>query len=94
MLLRSYFFIFSGQKGIGFKSVFRVTDAPEVHSNGFHIKFDVNSGPMGYILPHWITDTDLYPNDRYICRIVLFTSPLFWVILLYTDYHRGSLSFC
>ena len=43
-----------GQKGIGFKSVFRVTDAPEVHSNGYHIKFDVNSGPMGYILPHWL----------------------------------------
>ena len=44
----------SGQKGIGFKSVFRVTDSPEVHSNGYHIKFDVNSGPMGYILPHWL----------------------------------------
>ncbi|XP_059138506.1 uncharacterized protein LOC131926926 isoform X3 [Physella acuta] len=42
-----------GQKGIGFKSVFRVTSRPEVHSNGFHIFFDVNSGPMGYILPHW-----------------------------------------
>ncbi|GFO25015.1 tudor domain-containing protein, partial [Plakobranchus ocellatus] len=43
-----------GQKGIGFKSVFRVTGRPEVHSNGFHICFDVDSGPMGYILPHWI----------------------------------------
>jgi len=45
-----------GQKGIGFKSVFRVTDTPEIHSAGFHIKFDVNSGPLGYILPHWIDD--------------------------------------
>nr|GEU73490.1 hypothetical protein [Tanacetum cinerariifolium] len=26
-----------GKKGIGFKSVFRVTDALEIHSNGFHI---------------------------------------------------------
>uniref|UniRef100_W5MY83 Wu:fj29h11 n=1 Tax=Lepisosteus oculatus TaxID=7918 RepID=W5MY83_LEPOC len=43
-----------GQKGIGFKSVFKVTDCPEIHSNGFHICFDKNSGPMGYILPHWL----------------------------------------
>uniref|UniRef100_A0A3B3WWM6 HTH OST-type domain-containing protein n=1 Tax=Poecilia mexicana TaxID=48701 RepID=A0A3B3WWM6_9TELE len=41
------------QKGIGFKSVFKVTDCPEIHSNGFHLHFDRNCGPMGYILPHW-----------------------------------------
>ncbi|XP_043571064.1 protein NO VEIN isoform X1 [Chiloscyllium plagiosum] len=46
-----------GQKGIGFKSVFKVTDTPEIHSNGFHICFNKHSGPMGYILPHWIDDT-------------------------------------
>ena len=34
--------------------MFRVTDRPEIHSNGYHICFDVDSGPMGYILPHWI----------------------------------------
>ncbi|XP_067225099.1 uncharacterized protein wu:fj29h11 isoform X1 [Chanodichthys erythropterus] len=43
-----------GQKGIGFKSVFKVTDCPEIHSNGFHIRFDKTSVPMGYILPHWV----------------------------------------
>ena len=43
-----------GQKGIGFKSVFRVTDTPEIHSNCFHIRFDTQSGPIGYILPHWV----------------------------------------
>ncbi|XP_056911618.1 uncharacterized protein wu:fj29h11 isoform X2 [Takifugu flavidus] len=42
-----------GQKGIGFKSVFKISDCPEIHSNGFHLRFDKNSGPMGYILPHW-----------------------------------------
>jgi len=47
-------FVHVGQKGIGFKSVFRVTDVPEIHSNGFHIRFDVYSGPLGYILPHWV----------------------------------------
>ncbi|XP_017271683.1 protein NO VEIN isoform X2 [Kryptolebias marmoratus] len=45
-----------GQKGIGFKSVFKVTDCPEIHSNGFHLHFDKTSGPMGYILPHWTED--------------------------------------
>ena len=46
--------LLTGQKGIGFKSVFRVTDRPEIHSNGYHICFDVKSGPTGYILPDWI----------------------------------------
>ncbi|XP_059892948.1 uncharacterized protein wu:fj29h11 isoform X3 [Gadus macrocephalus] len=45
-----------GQKGIGFKSVFKVTDRPEIHSNGFHLRFDKKSGPMGYILPHWVEE--------------------------------------
>ncbi|KAK3417003.1 hypothetical protein EUGRSUZ_H02759 [Eucalyptus grandis] len=40
-----------GKKGIGFKSVFRVTDAPEIHSNGFHIKFDISEGQIGFVLP-------------------------------------------
>lgn len=47
-----------GQKGIGFKSVFRVTDSPEVHSNGFHIKYDASSGPNGYILPQWVQENE------------------------------------
>jgi hypothetical protein len=42
-----------GQKGIGFKSVFRVTDKPAIHSNGFHIRFDATSDAIGFILPHW-----------------------------------------
>lgn len=40
-----------GNKGIGFKSVFRVTDAPEIHSNGFHVKFDITKGQIGFVLP-------------------------------------------
>lgn len=46
----------TGQKGIGFKSIFKVTDCPEIHSNGFHLRFDKTCGPMGYILPHWADD--------------------------------------
>ncbi|KXZ53927.1 hypothetical protein GPECTOR_6g845 [Gonium pectorale] len=41
-----------GKKGIGFKSVFQVSDAPEVHSNGFHVSFDsVAHGNLGMVLP-------------------------------------------
>ncbi|XVF37971.1 hypothetical protein REPUB_Repub20aG0057200 [Reevesia pubescens] len=40
-----------GKKGIGFKSVFRITDAPEIHSNGFHVKFDISDGQIGFVLP-------------------------------------------
>lgn len=58
-----------GQKGIGFKSVFRVTSRPEVHSNSFHLCFDVSSGPMGYILPHWCEDTS--PDPGWMTKIVL-----------------------
>lgn len=44
-----------GRKGIGFKSVFTMTDRPEIHSNRFHIQFDSGSGHIGYILPNWIS---------------------------------------
>lgn len=45
-----------GQKGIGFKSVFRITDKPSVHSGGYHIAFDIHSehGKLNYILPTWV----------------------------------------
>lgn len=46
---------FIGEKGIGFKSVFTVSDIPEVHSNGFHFRFDRSSPEelLGYVVPHW-----------------------------------------
>ncbi|XP_038073872.1 uncharacterized protein LOC119741972 [Patiria miniata] len=43
-----------GHKGIGFKSVFRVTDKPEITSKGYHVCFDQSSDQMGYILPTWV----------------------------------------
>ncbi|KAK4489070.1 hypothetical protein RD792_004864 [Penstemon davidsonii] len=51
-----------GKKGIGFKSVFRVTDVPEIHSNGFHIKFDITEGQIGFVLPTIVPpcDVDMY----------------------------------
>ncbi|XP_053402751.1 uncharacterized protein LOC123550539 [Mercenaria mercenaria] len=68
-------FGYIGQKGIGFKSVFRITDAPEVHSNGYHIRFDVNSGPMGYILPHWVAEEERISQDEWMTHIILRLKP-------------------
>ncbi|MCY4554602.1 MAG: RNA chaperone Hfq [Candidatus Poribacteria bacterium] len=59
-----------GEKGIGFKSVFRVTDNPHIFSNGYHFCLP-ESDPeteLGYIVPQWI-DTPpegLVPSDTYI----------------------------
>jgi hypothetical protein len=67
---------FIGEKGIGFKSVFRITDSPIIHSNGFHFalpKQEPQTG-LGYIVPIWQeklprflkdgTTTIILPLDR------------------------------
>ena len=51
-----------GEKGIGFKSVFRVSENPYIFSKGYHFclpKFDNEIG-FGYIVPQWI---DTLPRD-------------------------------
>ncbi|XVF65262.1 hypothetical protein PTKIN_Ptkin09bG0233400 [Pterospermum kingtungense] len=48
-----------GKKGIGFKSVFRVTETPEIHSNGFHVKFDITDGQIGFVLPTPVPSCDV-----------------------------------
>ncbi|PHT39358.1 hypothetical protein CQW23_22931 [Capsicum baccatum] len=53
-----------GKKGIGFKSVFWVTDAPEIHSNGFHIKFDISDGQIGFVLPTVVPPCDIDSYTR------------------------------
>lgn len=44
-----------GEKGIGFKSVFTVSNAPEIHSNGYHFRFDRRdeANLLGYVVPQW-----------------------------------------
>lgn len=44
-----------GQKGIGFKSVFSISDRPEIHSNGFHIMFDQE---LSMLEPVWLEDVE------------------------------------
>lgn len=41
-----------GHKGIGFKAVFRVSDCPEIYSNGFNFQFDKTTD---YVVPEWIS---------------------------------------
>jgi hypothetical protein len=46
----------TGEKGIGFKAVFQVSDRPEIHSNGYHFRFDKSKhGAFGTVIPEWIT---------------------------------------
>jgi hypothetical protein len=47
-----------GEKGIGFKSVFRITDEPQIFSNGYQFrlpKHDPDTG-LGYVVPFWIEE--------------------------------------
>lgn len=55
-----------GEKGIGFKSVFRVTNNPYIFSNGYRFclpEVDEETG-LGYIVPQWVEkipeDLDLF----------------------------------
>ncbi|MCL0056660.1 DUF3883 domain-containing protein, partial [Dehalococcoidia bacterium] len=59
-----------GYLGIGFKSVFKVTDCPEIYSAGFQFKFDRNhkewddpSNTPWHVLPIWI-DQPSEPVDH------------------------------
>lgn len=47
-----------GEKGVGFKSVFRVSDNPQVFSGGYAFGFhshDDETG-LGYVVPYWIDE--------------------------------------
>lgn len=60
-----------GEKGIGFKAVFRVTDEPRIHSNGFHIQFSAFSKPVAYILPQWVASEPEYQRKDWNTTMVL-----------------------
>lgn len=40
-------------------TVVQVTDAPEIHSNGFHVKFDISEGEIGFVCPTIIPPYDV-----------------------------------
>ena len=60
-----------GNKGIGFKSVFKVTPCPRVHSRHFHLQFDARDGGLGYIVPSPIAPPTGWDSTRGNTRIVL-----------------------
>jgi len=51
-----------GEKGIGFKSVFRISSIPHIFSNGYAFNLPEHDEPssFGYIYPRWV---DTIPND-------------------------------
>eukprot|EP01125_Pyxidicula_operculata_P022667 TRINITY_DN948_c0_g2_i2.p1 TRINITY_DN948_c0_g2~~TRINITY_DN948_c0_g2_i2.p1 ORF type:complete len:2902 (+),score=580.45 TRINITY_DN948_c0_g2_i2:998-8707(+) len=48
-----------GNKGIGFKSVFKITENPHIHSNYFHFQFNIETGCLE---PHEISKEN-YPDS-------------------------------
>ena len=57
---------FIGEKGIGFKSVFKISSFPHIFSNGFHIHFkdrDPDIG-LGFIVPYWVDQIPAIVQDN------------------------------
>lgn len=54
-----------GEKGIGFKSVFTVSNAPEIHSSGYHFRFNKTDKDnlLGYVVPEWLDQSDYVSYD-------------------------------
>ncbi|MEH2124137.1 DUF3883 domain-containing protein [Nostoc sp.] len=61
-----------GEKGIGFKSVFRISDEPQIFSNGFqfHFKRQDNENQLGFVTPYWIEAIPKYV-DSTLTNIIL-----------------------
>ncbi|MCQ1537467.1 hypothetical protein FTO68_00455 [Methanocalculus taiwanensis] len=82
---------FIGEKGIGFKSVFRATDNPHIFSNGYHfcLPANKNDGTIGMVLPYWV---DCIPEtiDPSLTTIIL---PLDKTDLSYDDMKENLLQF-
>jgi len=78
-----------GYLGIGFKSVFKVTDCPEVYSGGFQFKFDRNYKDWGapssvpwHVLPIWINEPSEAIDSDKTAFIIPFREESYYPILL------------
>jgi hypothetical protein len=61
-----------GEKGIGFKSVFRISNTPQIFSNGFQFEFKRKDEQykLGFVVPYWIEETPEFV-DKKLTNIVL-----------------------
>ena len=65
-----------GEKGIGFKSVFMISDEPHIYSNGFRFEFIHNpEEPESIIIPHWVNTIHHLNVDPTQTNIVLPLKP-------------------
>jgi hypothetical protein len=55
-----------GEKGIGFKSVFKITSCPYIFSNGFRFSLPENDEEtgLGYIVPKWVDHIPGFVNSN------------------------------
>ena len=53
-----------GEKGIGFKSIFKIADVVTIHSGAYSFKLDTRSplGNVGMVLPRWLDKTQDFPG--------------------------------
>lgn len=56
---------FIGEKGIGFKSVFKVADVVYIKSNHYSFKLDRNNGGLGIITPVWVDNPPFEVRPNY-----------------------------
>ena len=56
---------FIGEKGLGFKTTFRLSDDPHVFSNGFNFRLS-SKGKIGYIVPYVVDDERLLKRAQQI----------------------------
>ena len=76
-----------GYLGIGFKSVFKVTDCPEVYSDGFQFKFDRNawsdqSNTPWHVIPIWLYEPSEIMDSERTTFIIPFRDETYYPILL------------
>jgi len=54
-----------GEKGIGFKSVFMITESPHVFSKGFQFKFEYEKdNPISILIPKWVAEVPEHVNTK------------------------------
>ncbi len=78
-----------GYLGIGFKSIFKVTDRPEMYSNGFQFKFDRNyrdwndpSNTPWHVIPIWVYKPSEIIDAERTTFIILYREEAYYSSLL------------